>query len=223
MGKITEFIKEHEKVLRFIGVFLVIAAIAVLLQPILLRIIQSNPDLNATYEFIRAQLNQLSILWLFIIVIFGTLFFMSLPVDFLFLFYLINGADPLLTIIAMFFGVIIGRTINFWFGSLFREYTKTHVFGKSYKKFHERFQKWGSKILLFGNFIPFFPMEQFNVFVGTTKYGFKKFLAYQMLGKIIKLVVIWIGIYFIFEKPLLLSSDLFFLIRHAAETIIKLL
>ena len=223
MGKIIEFIEEHEKVLRFIGVFLVIAAIAVLLQPILLKLIKANPDLNATYEFISIQLNHLSILWLFIIAIFGTLFFISLPVDFLFLFYLINGADPVLTIIAMFFGVITGRIINYWFGSLFRDYTKRHVFGKNYNKFHSKFQKWGSKILLFGNFIPFFPMEQFNVFVGTTKYGFKKFLAYQMLGKIIKLIVIWIGIYFIFEKPLLLSSDLFYLIRHAAETIIKLL
>ncbi len=209
MRRIIDFIKEHERIIRFIGVFLAIAVLAVVLQPIVLKIIKSNPDLSTTYNFITMQLNKMSILWLFIVVLVGTFFFIALPNDFLFLFYILRGADPFLTTLACFFGIFFGRMFNFWFGSLFRDYAKKHVFKKKFKSFHEKFHKHGGAWLFWGNFIPFFPMEQFNTFVGTTHYGFRKYLLYQSLGKLSKLILLYIGIHLLMERELIASTDLF--------------
>jgi membrane protein YqaA with SNARE-associated domain len=183
-------LREYGGLLRFFGAIVLITIILILLQPVLLKMIAANPDLNETYQFVVGQIHRTSILWLFIIAFIGGLFFIAIPVDIIFSYYLIMGADPLLCIIAAFVGVMLSRCLDFWFGHLFDDYVREKILREDVESFNARFSRWESSIVFFGNFIPLFPLEPFIVFLGTTDYKFTKFLLYHGMGKLLKLVLI---------------------------------
>ena len=218
-GKMTrKIIREYGGLLKILGIILLITLILVLMQPILLKIIKSNDDLSMTYNFIRLQLHNTSVLWLFIISFVGGLFFITIPSDIFFLYYIIRGANPIWCIIAVFVGVSLSRTIDFFFGHIFREYTYKHIIKNDAKKFDEKFDKWGNSIVFFGNFIPLFPIEPFIVFVGTTDYKYTRFILYHSLGKILKLILIVLFVEFFMHQHIFLVN-FFDVIKRAVMTV----
>jgi membrane protein DedA with SNARE-associated domain len=162
----------------------------IIFDTLLLNIVKSVPALNSVYEYALLQLRDTSMVWLFVAAFLGGLFIIPLASDFLFAYYILVGANPFLTIIVTFIGVMIARAVDFWFGRLFSDYAHKHFIKENAKKFHEKFDKWGSSVLFFGNFVPFFPNELFIVFIGATEYKFKKFLFYHGLSKLLKLILI---------------------------------
>jgi membrane protein YqaA with SNARE-associated domain len=221
--KRENYLKRYGKLLRYLGVFLLIGVIAALMQPIILKVIINSPDLKSTYDFIKGELDKTSIFWLFIVAFISGLFFISLPIDILFLYYIISGGDPLLSFIAVWSGIIISHTLDFWFGHLFRDYTYKHVIKEHSQQFGKKLSKWGSSILFFGNFIPFFPMETFVVFIGTTKYKFSKYLIYQGLGKFLKLALIILFVKFFVDQQVLLTFNFFDVIRSMMEYLLNVI
>jgi len=214
------FFSEHSRLLKFLCFFILLGIIAALMQPIILKLIHSNPDLDDTYEFVRGQLHKQSMLWLFIVCIIGTLFFVALPIDFFFLYYIMSGANPVLSVVAAFGGVMVGRSFDFWFGRLFHEYTKKHIIKNKAKKFRQKLADLGNWVLVFGNYIPFFPMEAFVVFMGTTNYKYRKFLIYQGLGKLTKFIIIIILVKLLVPPDALVSFNFADMIKSITKDLV---
>jgi len=170
------------------AIMILISTALVLLQPVFLKWILQNPDLANDYSYVKEQLNERSIFWLMIFCFVGSMFFISLPVEWVFLYYVFTGSNPFLALIVTLIGVMSARTFNFWFGHLFRKYTLKHIINKD-QKFKKKFHDVQSGICFWGNFVPGFPIELFAVFVGTTKYSYRKFMMYNVLGKTIKLLL----------------------------------
>ena len=213
MVRKIDYWKEYGPLIKFLGFFFLLFVVLALLQPIILHLIQGNSSLNETYEFIKNQLTKNSIIWLFIISFAGALFFISIPIDIFFLYYIVNSANPWICILASLIGVMIGRSFDLWFGYLFRDYAYKNVIKEHKKYFNKKFSKWESMILFFGNLIPMFPIEPFVVFIGTTKYKYTKFLVYHGLGKLLKLILIVLFVKFFLQQQVLLSFNFFEIIR----------
>ncbi|MGV8151278.1 MAG: VTT domain-containing protein [Candidatus Woesearchaeota archaeon] len=184
------FYKEHKAIILFMLIMFGITTIIMLLRPVFMNWIYSNPDLDAIYESIKYQVENLSLVWLFVGTMVGSLVIFGLPVELLFLFYILSGANPILSIIFATAGIMIARMANYYIGYRFRHYTR-HLLEKN-DKFKKKFHNIQTSLIFWGNFLPVFPVDHYIVFVGASHYNFKKFMLLNGLGKLIKLIVLFI-------------------------------
>lgn len=185
---IKKFAIEHKRILIFMAITFAISTTFFLLQPLLLAWIRGNPALSGIYDSVRAQILHLSLVWLFVATFVGSIFIFSLPVELVFVYYVVSGANPILAILIATAGTIAARCVNFLIGSKFRHLT-SHLREKD-EEFKKKFHKAQTSLIFLGNFIPGFPVEHFAVFVGTTHYRFRKFLTYEIAGKLLKYILI---------------------------------
>lgn len=219
--KIKNFAVEHKQILIFMAITFVISTTFFILRPWFMDAIMESPSLSAIYQSINSQIYQKSMMWLFIATFIGSIFVFSLPVELIFVYYVITGANVFLSIIAATAGTISARCLNFFIGSKFRHLT-TNLKEKD-ERFKKRFHKTQTSLIFFGNFIPAFPVEHFAVFVGTTHYNFKKFLIYETAGKLLKFIIIAVFLKFLLMNLGLLSISFYDLTKDVMTLILDLL
>ncbi len=156
-------------------------------------LLQQNPTLWVVYQAIAAEIESRSLLGLFYAASFGALFFIALPVELIFLYYLglnyyfvqvltITLVGNLLGIAVDYFcGWIIGPKVLQWF-----------MKKETYEVFHRKIEKAGAFLVIVGNIIPF-PIEPFTVFLGAVRYGFFRLILYTAIGKAVKFGLLWLG------------------------------
>lgn len=219
--KIKNFAIEHKQILIFMGITFAISTTFFILRPWLMNVIMDSPTLSAIYQSINSQINQRSLIWLFITTFIGSIFIFSLPVELVFVYYIATGANIFLSIIAATAGTISARCLNFFIGSKFRHLTSN--LKEKDENFRRKFNKTQTSLIFFGNFLPAFPVEHFAVFVGTTHYNFRKFLTYQVLGKTLKFIIITVFLKFLFINLELLNISIYNLTKDIMQWILDLL
>ncbi len=139
---------------------------------------------------IITEVGEGTLLGLFYLTSLGALFFLSIPVEVSFIYFLTLDHNPALVIITALFGSLVGLTINYIIGFIFGEKVFRYFLKEKFDKFKETLNKFGGAIILFGNVIPF-PSELFSAILGSTRYNFKKFIIYSFFGRIIKFSLIF--------------------------------
>lgn len=179
---------------------------------LVISLLQQNPAVWNIYQAVMAEVESRSLLGLLYASFFGSLFFISLPVEAIFLYYLGLNYYVVQIIIVVLIGNILGMLINYGFGRLIGEKVIKYFMKDNYKKFMKKLERAGAFIILIGNILPF-PIEPFAVFLGAVKYRFSWFLTYTIIGKVIKFVLLAIGyMYFVkYASPYLstISGDWF--------------
>ena len=219
--KIKNFAREHKYLLIFIAITFIISSTFFILRPWLLEQILKSPWMSSIYQSINNQIRHRSIIWLFIATFIGSIFVFSMPVELVFAYYVVTGADIVLSLIAATAGTIIARCVNFLIGSKFRHLT-AHLKDKD-ENFKRKFHKTQTSLIFFGNFMPLFPVEHFAVFVGTTHYRFKKFLIYEITGKLLKLIIIAVFLKFLLINLDMLNISFYDLTKNLMTWILDLL
>ncbi len=219
--KIKSFAIEHKQILIFMGITFLISTTFFLLQPWIMKEIRASPGLSGIYDSINSQIQHRSLVWLFVATFIGSIFIFSLPVELVFVYYVITGANVFLSIIVATAGTISARCLNFFIGSKFRHLT-SHLKEKD-ENFKRKFHKTQTSLIFFGNFLPAFPVEHFAVFVGTTHYNFKKFLVYEAAGKLLKFIIIAVFLKFLLMNLDLLSVSFYDLTKNVMAWILGLL
>ncbi|GIU68954.1 MAG: hypothetical protein KatS3mg002_0190 [Candidatus Woesearchaeota archaeon] len=221
LRKISSFYMEHRKIIIFVLITFLITGMLFILRPVIINEINKNPELHKIYMYINTQISNRSILWLFLATFFGSIFLFSIPVELIFAYYIISDANIVLSIIAATIGTISARCINFFIGTKFKHLT-THLREKD-EDFKKKFNRTQTSLIFLGNFIPAFPVEHFAVFVGTTHYNFKKFLIYQLLGKILKFILIVLFIKSLILNIEFINMNIYELTKNIVQYIIDIL
>jgi len=203
------------------GITFLISITFFLMRPWLLEQIKQSPWMSNIYYSINNQIQHRSLIWLFIATFIGSIFIFSMPVELVFVFYVITGANMFLSVIVATAATITARCVNFLIGSKFRHLTAN--LKEKDENFHKKFRRTTTSLIFFGNFIPAFPVEHFAVFVGTTHYKFKKFLIYETLGKFLKLMLIAVFLKFLLINLDLLSVSFYDLTKNFMAWILNLL
>ncbi len=185
-----KFWKAYRKIIFFAGALILFMLIMTLIQTIIFRTTGSGTGIHQLYNLALLQLQEKSWFWLFVISLAGSTIFLALPVHFFYIYYIIDGADPLATTVVAVLAVALGRTVNYLVGHLFSGFVKKKLLKEDLKVFNKRFSKWGGGLLIAGNFIPFFPTEPLTVFMGSIKYNFWKFQCYNIGGKLLELLLL---------------------------------
>ena len=178
-----------DKLLLFI---LIISAVYVgylYLQEDILRVLQMNQYVWAVFSHIIGEISRRTLMGLFYASFFGSLFFIFIPLEFLFLYYLTLGYSVPVMIALALIGNLMGLCIDYLFGFTLGARVVKFFFRKNFEKFHSLITKWGAIIILGGNVIPF-PIQVVSVIVGSARYSFKKFFIFTMIGVLAKLSIL---------------------------------
>lgn len=170
-----------------------------------LEILKANPQLYSFYLYVEAQIANTTYTGLFAMAVLGSLFFLSLPSEILFIYYLSVGKSALIVFVVMVVGSLIGLAFNYFFGMLVGERLLKFMFKKNFEKYRNMINKYGGYLLFFGNIFPG-PIELLSLFYGAFKYNFRYYLYLSMVGRAIKFGIILI-LYFVFWDQLLVYYD----------------
>ena len=180
--------------------------------------LQANPQVWAFYQAISNEIASRSLMGLFYASFFGSLFFISLPIEIVFLYYLGLNYYVIQIFTIVMVGNLLGMLFNYGTGRLVGDKWIRKLLKEKYVRFRKKLDKAGAFIVLIGNIIPF-PIEPFSVFLGAVKYNFVSFITWTIVGKVIKFLILLFGYtYFLrFAGPFLadVSVDWFIeLIRN---------
>lgn len=157
-----------------------------------IQLMQMNPTVWSYYQAISAQIEGRTLLGLFYASFFGSLFFISLPVEVIFLYYLGLNYYVVQIITVVMIGNILGMLFNYGFGRLIGERIVKYFMKENYGKFRKKIEKAGALLILIGNIIPF-PIEPLAVFLGAVKFRFSSFIMWTGIGKFIKFIILAFG------------------------------
>lgn len=159
----------------------------------LLLLLQQNPTVWSYYKAIEAEIASKSLLGLFYAAFFGALFFVTLPVEIIFLFYLGLNYYFVQILVITLIGNLLGIAFNYFVGWLVGpKVLRWFMKEETYHKFQKKIDKAGIFIVIVGNIIPF-PIEPFTVFLGAVRFGFVRLMLWTALGKIVKFGLLWLG------------------------------
>jgi len=156
-------------------------------QDEILAILQMNPYVWAVVSHIFEEISERTLAGLFYAAFFGSLFFIFIPLEALFLYYISLQLPMPLIITLTMIGVIMGLSLDYLFGFIVGARVVKAVIGDNFDKFHKKIKKWGGVIVFFGNVIVF-PIQPVSVVIGTAKYSYKKFVILTAAGLFVKLI-----------------------------------
>ena len=196
LKKISPYIKTF----KYSGIISFIVLIYLFYNPILLflsSILQSNPTYYYYFLFVENQISNNTILGLSFASILGSIFFLVLPSEALFIYFLSStNYNFLLIIFIIVFGNLIGMTFNYLFGRILGKRTLKFLFKeKKFYDYQEKVENVGGYFLFFGNIFPG-PIEVLSVFYGGFRYSFLRYLTLVFFGRLIKFSIIFIAFHF---------------------------
>ena len=159
-----------------------------------------HPTIYNYYLLMESQIQNNTLKGLFFVSIFGSLFFLVLPSEALFIYYLSStnhgaGTIMILTLI----GCLIGFTINYFAGRILGERLVRILFKKNFEKYKEKINEYGGYVLLIGAILPG-PIEVLAVFFGAFKFGYIRYIYLIFIGRFIKYALLFIAFIFFWDQ-----------------------
>lgn len=167
---------------------------------IILGFLQSNPTLYNIYLFAEYEISNNSLRGLLIMSVLGSLFFLVLPSEALFIYYLSSTQyNFIIILLMMLLGSVIGLSFNYFFGRILGERMVQNIFKKNFDSYKQKIDKWGGLVLFFGNILPG-PIEFLTVFFGAFKYDFMRFFYLCFMGRLVKFILIFFAFLFFWDE-----------------------
>lgn len=185
-----------KKMLRKMGIWAGVAVVVVILFSVfkqdLIDLVHANSVTWAIYTHISEQVGEKTLLGLGYAGFFGALFFIMIPLEAIFFYYLALEHSPFWVITIMQVASVLGLWADYLMGSLVGERTLLKFAAEKFKKTEAAMESWGGIIVLVSNVIPFLPIQIISLAVGSTRFGAIRFLVLTFIGRLIYLL----GLYY---------------------------
>jgi membrane protein YqaA with SNARE-associated domain len=168
-------------------------------QEDILEILRMNPYVWAFFSQVVGEISKRTLLGLFYTSFFGSLFFIVIPIEVLFIYYLTLGYSVPIVIALTMIGNIMGLCLDYLFGFIVGAKILKFFFGEKFDRFQNIVTKWGAVVVFFGNVI-IFPIQPVSVVIGSAKYSFKKFLIFTILGIFVKIFTLLVVSFYLKEN-----------------------
>lgn len=190
--KVKKFQKNLFKILIWGAIIFVVYYFYTPLKFQAIRLLQLNPTVWSIYLTISHEIVAATLLGLFLTAFFGSLFFVSIPVELVFIYYLSLDFTPWEVVLYVVLGNLAGMVFNYMVGFVLGPKIMEKWLKKKYYVWQKRTERAGGFVLIFGNIVPF-PIELVTLFIGGVRYNFFKFFIYTFLGKMIKFGLLFVG------------------------------
>lgn len=199
------------KTIKYTSIISILFLIYLFYQPILLyftSLLKANPTIFSNYLFIKAQIANNTIFGLFFMGFFGSLFFLALPSEAIFIYFLDStNHNFIIIILIMIIGNTMGLIFNYGFGRILGKRVIRFMFKKNFFKYKEKIDKFGGLILFFGNIFPG-PVEILSIFYGAFKFDFKRYVFLSFMGRMIKYILLFLAFFFFWDQIIYVIDEI---------------
>ncbi|MFT4313487.1 MAG: YqaA family protein, partial [Candidatus Woesearchaeota archaeon] len=139
--------------------------------------------------FITDQISSVSPIGLFLMGFLGSFFFLPIPIDGLFYYGILSGANPNLAIILVVIGSIIGTVLNYGLGYKLSKYVIQFVSLKKLYAAKRWVNRYGALAIFAFNLTPL-PGSILSFGLGIAKYNIIRMMVFFVLAITLKFVLI---------------------------------
>ncbi|MCA9486080.1 VTT domain-containing protein [Candidatus Woesearchaeota archaeon] len=159
-----------------------------------------HPTLYQNYLFIEHQIVSNTLLGMFFIATLGSLFFLLLPLEALFIYYLDSSLHASYVILGVVLaGSMLAMSFNYFFGRILGERVLRWMFKRNFEKYEDKIDNYGGYVLFFGSILPG-PIELLAVFFGGFKFPFSRYFYLVFMGRLIKFLLLFIAYSFFWDS-----------------------
>ena len=169
-----------------VGVVLVVA-FSIFKQDVI-NLLRKNTVTWAVYTHIAGQLEKDTLLGLAYAGFFGALFFIMIPLEAVFFYYIALDYNPWVVLAIMQISSVAGLTADYLMGSMVGERMLLRYAAQTFKKTESAMENWGGAIVMVCNVIPFLPIQVISLGIGSTRFGLLKFLVLTFIGRLAYLI-----------------------------------
>lgn len=165
-----------------------------------LNLLSLNPTIYSHYIFIEDQILNSTLVGLLFLSILGSLFFLALPSEIIFIFYLSETQrNPIFVLLIMIVGNLVGLMINYFVGWLLGQNIVKFFFKKNFENYKSKVDDYGGFVLLLGNIFPG-PIELLSVFYGAFKFPFRYYMFLSLVGRTLKYMLLFVMYLFFWDQ-----------------------
>lgn len=154
--------------------------------------------INSIINHILFQIKNTTMLGVLYGSMFGGLFFVIMPIEIVFISFILSGYNPVFLVIIYVLGLFISYNINYYIGMKLRSVSQKII---SYKKFYKIkgiVNKYGSYSIFVFNALPL-PSQPLSAILGVFRYNIYKFYIFFIAGQIVKYTVISVAYVYFFR------------------------
>lgn len=190
--------------LKYTLIGFIIIGILAFYQPLLSLFMQhlyQYPTIASYLSIIEIEWLTRSLRGLFLMGFFGSLFFISLPTEFVFIQYLSTSTHIIIIITVLTLANVLAMIINYIFGFVVGRNLLRFWLRNKYDSYQDTIHYWGSYILVIGNIIPS-PIELVALVFGASKFPLVKYMYLVAIGRVIRYMII---LYLFYQYPHIIS------------------
>ena len=153
------------------------------------------------FEHVSGHISSASFLGMLYASVLGGLFFVTIPIEVVFVQFLRHGAHPLVLILTFLGGFVVSFSVNYLIGMKLDALSKRIITPQKFYKFKGVLNRRGGLAVFAFNAIPFFPAQPLSAVLGVFRYNRAKFYVYFLSGQLAKFAVIAIIYIYILGLP----------------------
>lgn len=192
------------KITKILFILIIILLLLFFYQPILntfMEFLYKHPTSASWFASIQIEWLTRSLKGLFLMGFFGSLFFISLPTELVFIQYLDTSNHILIIILVIVLANVLAMTLNYIIGFILGRTLLKMWLRDKFDSYQETVSYWGGSILLIGNIIPS-PIELVALIYGASKYPLKKYIYLVGIGRSIRYLIL---LYVMLNYPQIIS------------------
>lgn len=205
--------KKKSKKIKWIGIIIFVVLIYLFYDVLLgyfFELVKINPTVYRIYLNLEYQIANNTLSGLFYVSILGSLFFLTMPSEAIFIYYLTSTEYFFfLILIILLLGNIFGLIFNYLFGRILGERVMRKIFSKNFDKYQNKIDKYGGTFIFIGNIFPG-PIELLSVFYGSFKFEFSRYVFLSFMGRLIKYSILFLLYVYFWDQITLFYGDMLY-------------
>ncbi len=181
--------KKNNKILYYALAFVLGFVIYFYFKTQIIEFTKSYPIIWGIIQYVDAQIEGRTLMGLFYAAFFGSLFFIPLPVEAVFIYYLTLDYQMPLLIMIMIVGAILGELVNYLIGYFVGSRIMKYLMKENFLQWKERVDKYGGMMIFFASALPL-PLGLIALIVGGMRFSWKQFIIALSLGRIARYLFI---------------------------------
>lgn len=183
--------RKLRKLLLWLGVFGLFFLLISIFQDDILGLIRKSPALWSVYSHIAEQVEGRTLLGLFYGSFIGALFFVVVPLEPLYFYYLQLDYSPVWLILLMLVSSVLGLFVNYLIGAAFGSTLLARFAPERFEKVNRAMERWGGGIVFLSNVVLFVPVQVISLVIGSTRLGARRFLLWTFCGRLVYLLMLY--------------------------------
>ncbi len=147
----------------------------------------------AIYRHMAAHMGGHTYLGLFYTSLLGALFFVFIPLEAVFYYYLALPRSQVGVLAAAWAGSVLGLFFDYLMGAAFGQRILARFWPERFLKTKRAAERWGTFVVAVSNLVPFLPVQFISLAVGATRFGARRFLLATAASRLLYLLVLLLG------------------------------